>query len=208
LLPRSDVFDDGVGDAADQVAADLHAVDLVQVRLNVADRQATTVESEDLVVKALKAALALAHHLRLKRAPAIPRSLDRHRPVLGRKCLGRRAVARVAGAAGRLLVVLIAQMLGQLGAQRTLHESAREIGQQPAGPNDLRLGPRARQQLVDQPIRQPVANPRRQLDARHGPPRTACRAGISRGSPCGLTALNAGASPVVHHIDPAVRLLG
>ena len=38
--------------------------------------------------------------------------------------------------------------------------------------------------------------------------RGSVRAGISRGEPGGRAALNAGASPVVLHIDPAVRVLG
>jgi hypothetical protein len=38
LLPGADVVHDRIGDAADQVAADLHAVDLGQVRLDVARR--------------------------------------------------------------------------------------------------------------------------------------------------------------------------
>src|SRR3954469_13318408 len=157
--------------------------------------------------KPWKAALALAHDLRLEAAVAIARGLDRHPPVLGHQRLRRRAIARVVGAARWLVTGLIAQVVGQLGTQRPFHEPTGEIGQQSAGPDDLLLRAGAGKQLVDQPIREPVPEAGRKL-VRNRPPRRARRAGISRASPSGLAALNAGASPVVLHIDPAVRVLG
>src|SRR6266566_1741195 len=54
LLPLADVVHDRVGDPADQVAAHLDAVDLGQVRLDIARRQAARVEREDLVVEPLE----------------------------------------------------------------------------------------------------------------------------------------------------------
>src|SRR5206468_2869155 len=161
-----DVLHHGVGDAADQVAANRNAVDLRKVRLNVAHRETTRVQREDLVVEALKAALALAHDLRLRRALAVPWRPDPHRPVLGRERLRTRAVAGVAGTAGRLLMRLIAKVLGQLGRHRPLHEPAREGGQKTAGPDDLLLRPRAGEQFVDQLVGQPVTYRRWELDQR------------------------------------------
>ena len=84
LLPLADVVHHGVGDTADQIPADLDAVDLGQVRLDVARREPARVEREDLLVEPLEAPLALAHDLRLKAAVAIARRIDRNRPVLGR----------------------------------------------------------------------------------------------------------------------------
>ena len=49
--PRARVVHDRVGDLADQLPADLDAVDLLQVRLDVARGQSTRVQREDLVVK-------------------------------------------------------------------------------------------------------------------------------------------------------------
>ena len=181
LLPGADVVDDRVGDAADQVAADLDAVDLLEVRLDVARRQPARVERQDLVVEALKAALALAHDLRLEAALAVSRGLDRHRPVLGRKRLRRRPVARVPAPAGRLLMALIAQVLGQLGRHRALHQPAREIGQQAARPDDLLLGPGAGEQLVDQLVAEPITNLGRQPGQRRAQ-RPARRASVCSGS--------------------------
>src|SRR5207248_6925146 len=135
-------------------------------------------------------ALALAHDLRLKRALAVPWRPDPHRPVLGRERLRTRAVAGVAGTAGRLLMRLIAKVLGQLGRHRPLHEPAREGGQKTAGPDDLLLRPRAGEQFVDQLVGQPVT-----LDQR-GPLRRARSASGSLRSPSGLAALPAGAIPL------------
>src|SRR4051794_39439708 len=59
--------------------------------------------------KPWKAALALAHDLRLEAAVAIARGLDRHPPVLGHQRLRRRAIARVVGAARWLVMGLIAR---------------------------------------------------------------------------------------------------
>src|SRR5207249_8954049 len=111
LLPLTDVVHDRVGDPADQVATDLDPVDLGQVRLDIARRQAARVEREDLVVQTLETPLTLPDDLRLEAALTIPRRLDPQRPVLGRKRLRCRAVARVAGAARRLLVHLVTEML-------------------------------------------------------------------------------------------------
>ena len=169
LRPRADVVHDRVGDAADQITADLHAVDLLQVRPDVSDRQPARVERQDLVVEAHKAALALAHDPRLKRAVAIPGRVDPHRPVLGRERLRRRAVARVARPAGRLLMRLVAQVLGQLDVHRPLHQPLGQLREHATGPDDLPLAARAREQLVDHLVSQPTT--RGQLADRRAQPR-------------------------------------
>src|SRR4051812_39028698 len=158
LLPLADVVHDGVGDAADQVAADLDAVDLGQVRLDVARREPARVEREDLVVEALETPPPLPDDLRLEAAPAIPRRLDPHRPVLGRKRLRRRTVAGVAGAAGRPLMGLVAEMLCQLRRHRPLHEPLGQLREYATGADDLLLGPGAREQLVDHLVGKAIAD--------------------------------------------------
>ena len=129
-----------VGDLADQVAADLDAVELLEVRLDVAGRHAARVQRQDLVVEPLKAALALADDLRLEAAVAIAGRVDRHPPVLGDQRLGRLPVARVARAAGRLPMRLVAQMVGQLDLQRSLDQP---LGQLPPTPRRARRSPPA-----------------------------------------------------------------
>jgi hypothetical protein len=86
-LPRARVLHHRVGDLADEIAADLDAVELGQVRLDVPRREATAIEREDLLVEPLKAALALSDQLGLEAAVTITRRVDPDRPVLGRKRL-------------------------------------------------------------------------------------------------------------------------
>jgi hypothetical protein len=100
-LPRPGVVHDGVGDGADQLMADVDAIDLRQVGLDIADRQAAGIERDDLLVKAFKAPLTLAYDLGFKGAAAIAWRLDPDRAVLGHERLWCRAVARVARAARR-----------------------------------------------------------------------------------------------------------
>src|SRR5439155_22147171 len=68
VLPRLDVVEDRVGDLGDQLRADLGAVDLGQVALDLADRQPARVERDDLLVEADPARLALGDDLGLEGA--------------------------------------------------------------------------------------------------------------------------------------------
>ncbi len=52
LLPRASVVHHRVGHPADQIPADVHAVDLGEVRLDIPRRQPAGIQREDLVVKA------------------------------------------------------------------------------------------------------------------------------------------------------------
>ena len=143
------------------------------------------VEREDLVVEALEAPLTLPDDLRLERPLPIPRRARPDRPVLGRKRLRGRAVTGVAGAAGRLLVRLVAEMLGQLRRHRPLHQPLRQLREHPARADDLLLGPGAREQLVDHLIGETIANRVRDLERR--------AAGRTLRSPYGLAPRPAGA---------------
>ena len=67
--PGGDVLQDGVGDAADGVAADLNAVEALQVRGDVTDAHAARVEVQHPVIQAGQPGLALADELRLERPP-------------------------------------------------------------------------------------------------------------------------------------------
>ena len=122
LGPLAHVVHDRVGHARDQVAADLHAVDLLQVHLDVARRQATAVERQDLLVKPDEPPLALSDDLWLKAPIPIPGRIDAYLPVLADQRFRTRAVARVPGPARRLAVRLVAHMLGQLDLHRPLHQ--------------------------------------------------------------------------------------
>ena len=169
-----------------QVAADLDAVDLGQVRLDVARRQPARIEREDLVVEALEAPLPLAHDQRLEAALPVPGRFDPHRSVLGRECLRGRTIAGVARAAGRLLVRLVAEMLGQLRRHRPLHQPLRQLGEHTARPDDLLFRPSPGEQLVDHLVRKTIANRVRDPERRS--------ASRSLRSPSGLAPQPAGAT--------------
>jgi hypothetical protein len=114
--PRLDIFEHGVADAADGVAADLLAVYAGQMGFDIPYRRAASVEAQDPLVDAGEAALALSDELRLEAALEIARRLDPDRPELslnGRSCGSSRC-----GCCRRRLTGRIAQMLQQLGSER------------------------------------------------------------------------------------------
>ena len=155
LAPVADVVHHAVGDAADQVAADVHAVDLLEVRLDVARGEPAAVKREDLVVEPDEPPLALADNLGLEAAVTVAGRVDRDLPVLADQRLRGRPIALVGGAAGRLLVRLVADVVGQLDLHRALHQALGQLGEQPAGPGDLLLRRGAGEQLVDHLVADP-----------------------------------------------------
>jgi hypothetical protein len=107
-------------------------VEVAQVPRDVAHRHAAGVQAEDAVVQAGQPRLALLDQRRRKRAPTVARRAHLDRSQLSLQRLRRRAVAVVAGAARRRLPRRIAQMLGQIGAQRRFDHPARQLREQHA----------------------------------------------------------------------------
>ena len=60
---------------------------------------------------------------------------------VGHQRLRRRPVARIPRATRRLLMWLVAEVVGQLDLHRALHQPLGQLRQQPTRPNDLVLGP-------------------------------------------------------------------
>ena len=133
---------------------------------------------DDLLVEPLETPLALAHDSRLKRPVAIARRVDRNRAMLGRERFRRRAVARVPHATRRRLAVLVAEMVGQLDLHRPLNKALGQPGEQTTGPDDLLVAARTGEQPVDEFVRQPFAQSRRQTLA--GTPKGRRRLAIRR----------------------------
>ena len=131
------------------------------MRGDVADAHAAGVHVEHAVIQARQPGLALAHQLRLKGPGAVARRPDPNGPEVGLHRLGRVPVAVIAGTARGRLPGRIAQVLGQLGAQRRLQHPARELAHQPARPGDL-LRPeplqRVLQRVLGQQPREPIPN--------------------------------------------------
>jgi hypothetical protein len=155
-LPLTHVVEHGVGDARDQIVADLDVVDLGQVSLDLAHRHPTAVHRDDPLVEAMKAALMLRHDLRFERTGPVTRLLDPHRPMLGMDRLRRHPVASVADPARRSPSTLVAEMIRQLGIHRSLNQPLGQPRKQPVRASDLLRRPCAGKQLIDQLVRQLV----------------------------------------------------
>src|SRR5581483_12250088 len=139
----------------------------------------------DLVVEALEPPLPLPHDLRLERPLPVAGRLDAHLTVLGDQRLRCRPVPGVAGPSRRLLMRLVAEVVGQLDLERPLDQPLGQLRQQPARAGDLLLRPRAGKQLVEQLVRQQ----RLQLLSELGSPSRAPAATASLRSPYGLAPL-------------------
>jgi hypothetical protein len=193
-LPGARVLHHRVRHPRDQVAANPDAVDLLQVRLDIARRQAPRIQGQDLVVEPFETPLTLAHDLRLEAPIPVTRGVHSDRPVLSDQRLRRRPVPGVARTPRRLLMGLITEVVGQLDLHRPLHQPLRELRQQPARPSDLLLRPGASEQLVDHLVGKQRLDLLGELRARGQ--RTARSASASLRSPSGLAALRAGAAPI------------
>jgi hypothetical protein len=107
---------------------DLGAVDLAQVLGDLAGREPFGVEGEDRLVEAVQAPLVLGHDHRSEVTGAVARHLDGDRSDVGVDRLSRRAIARVARAASRRIVGLIAQVIGHLDVESRLEHRLGDPG--------------------------------------------------------------------------------
>ena len=133
-LPCLDLFEHRVGDHGDGVRRQFGAVDALQVMADVAHRHPAGVEADDDVGQPAQTPFPLGHQGRGERARPVPRDVQRHRPDLGQQGLGCRAVAGVARQVPGRIVLVIAQMLSQLGRQAPLQHRLEHLGQEPARP--------------------------------------------------------------------------
>ena len=103
----------------------------MQVALNIAHRHAQCIHRQDLGVESFEPRLVLLDQLRLERAVAIARHLDRHLPGFAFQRLLALAVARVAASIAGHLVLLIAQVMVHLTGQHPLHQRLGQLLHQP-----------------------------------------------------------------------------
>src|SRR5580704_12054187 len=97
--------------------------------LDLPRRHPPRVHRQDLVVEAAETTLMTRYDLRLEGAIAVPRNLDHRLPKIALQRLAACAVARVATALAAGVVLLIPQVMGQLGVHRTLHQRLRQLFQ-------------------------------------------------------------------------------
>ena len=150
-LPFGHALEDLVGDGGDGLAGDLGAIDLRQVGLDLAGGQALRGQRDDHLVDAGQALLPLLDDLRLEGAVAVAGHGYLHRADVGQHGLGAFAVAGVAAVlAGRIMLV-IAEVVGDLALQGGLQQPLGQLLQQPALAGQLQtLGLGPVHQLVDQ----------------------------------------------------------
>src|SRR5579862_945800 len=95
--------------------------------LDLPRRHPPGVHRQDLVIEAAETTLVTRYDLRLEGAIAVPRNLDHRLPKIALQRLGACSIARVATALAPGVVLLIPQVVGQLGVHRTLHQRLRKL---------------------------------------------------------------------------------
>src|SRR5262249_47328476 len=134
----------------DEVWGDLRAVELLQVRLDVAYAHAAGVERENLLVEARETTLMLGDKLGLKRAQPVAGDSDLDGPTVGLHGLRRVAVARVAGTTASDGILLEAEVLGQLRVQHALHQRSLQALEQASRSEQVLRTPYGLHELLDE----------------------------------------------------------
>ena len=89
--------------------------------LDFAHRHAAGIQAQDIVVEAIEPRLSLGDELRLKTAGAVSGDGNLDRAFLGQDPVAASTVATVAGPATCRIALLVAEVLAQLGAERSLN---------------------------------------------------------------------------------------
>src|SRR5664279_2041904 len=95
--------------------------------LDLPRRHSSGVHRQNLVVEAREAPLMAGNDLRLESAITVPRHLDLRFPEVTLQLLAAGAVTRVATQMAGSLMLLVAQMVGQPGVHRPLHQGLGQL---------------------------------------------------------------------------------
>jgi hypothetical protein len=150
VLPFPNLLEDGVGDPADQIGGNLNPVKLLQVSLDLANREAPGIEADDPIVEPMEPGLPFGDDLRLKAAIAVARHRDLDRSVIADHGLARIPVAAVAAAAAGRVALLVSQMLAQFGAERPFQQALLKFLEQTLLAEQILRRAVALQQLLDE----------------------------------------------------------
>jgi hypothetical protein len=102
--------------------------------LDLAHRHAARVEAQNLVIEAIEPRLALGDQLRLEAAGPVPRDRNVDLAIIGQDGLRARAVTAVAASPPGWIALLVAQMIGQLGPERTFDQGTLQLFEKPSSP--------------------------------------------------------------------------
>jgi len=132
LLPGLHLLDHLVGDPGDGLLAHLRAVDLGEVRADLARGQALGIQRQHDLIDPGQPPLPFPGDLRPGRAMPVAGHLDRYLPAgLGQHCLGPGPVPHVPRIITGRAVLVMTEMLGHLLIQRRLQHRLGQLLQQP-----------------------------------------------------------------------------
>ncbi len=132
LLPGLHLLDHLVCDPRDRLLAHRRAVDLGEVRADLAGRQALGIQRQHDLIDPGQPPLPLLDDLRLERAVPVAGHLDRYLPAaLGQHRLGPGPVPHVPRIITGRAVLVMTEMLGHLLIQRRLQHRLGQLPEQP-----------------------------------------------------------------------------
>jgi hypothetical protein len=151
ILPLGHAVHDLVGDRGDGLAGDFGAIDLGQIGLDLTGRQALRRQRDHHLVHAGQALLPLLDDLRLEAALAVGGHGYPDRADVRQHGLSPGPVAAVAAVLPGRVVLVIAEVVGDLAFEGGLQEPLGQLLEQPALAGQLQaLGLGAANQLVDE----------------------------------------------------------
>jgi len=130
VTPVGHLLDDFLGDPRDGVLAEVHSIGLIEERLDLTCRQTPRRQREHGIVDPGQPPLSLLHDDRLEAALPVAGHLDLDRADLGQHRLRPGPVTRVGPVPPSRIVLVVAEMLGQLGLQRGLEDLLGQPGEQ------------------------------------------------------------------------------
>jgi hypothetical protein len=157
--PLGHALDDLVGDRRDGLPGHLRAVDLRQVGLHLAGREALRGQRDDQLVHPGQPPLPLRDDLRFEAAVPVAGHFNLDRPDLGQHRLRPASVAGVSAIPAVRVVLAVAEVIDELALERGLDQPLGQLGQQAAlaGQHEaLRAGPS--DQAIDQLLVDGVEN--------------------------------------------------
>ncbi len=137
VLPLGHTVHHLVGDGGDGLLRHVGAVHLGQVGADLAVGQPLGRQRQDHVVDPGQAPLPFPHDLRLERARSVPRHADLDRTDVGEHRLGPAAVTSVPAAPTGRVVLVVADVVGDLTVQGRLEDPLGQLLQQPTLAGEL-----------------------------------------------------------------------
>ena len=126
-LPSAHLVHHCLGDVADELRADVDAVNFLDVRLDVPGAHAPRIHGQNFLVEALHAPFMLLDEPRLEAPLPVARDGGFHSAQLPAKGLRPITIATVLLPVRRLLPLLVPQVGGHLGFHRPVHDRADQL---------------------------------------------------------------------------------